>query len=176
MQRNKRIKIDALIKDEIEILRKLRNNPETNTFLTYNIPISDIEQEEWFKKISFDQSKMYLSIHNDKNIFIGIVRCDEWDKINRSIRVGIDIIPEFRNQGYAADTYDLLLDYLFNQLGIYRVWLLVLEFNTAAIHLYKKVGFIEEGKQRKAIFRNNVFNDYIMMSMLKDEYESKKSK
>jgi RimJ/RimL family protein N-acetyltransferase len=46
---------------------------------------------------------------------------------------------------------------------------MVLSFNDIALDLYMKMGFIEEGVQRQAIYRNGQYIDYIMMSLLKDE-------
>lgn len=174
MMIGKKIIIKPLQKKHLEKLRVLRNDPDTNYFLTSIVPINEDMQEEWFKKISLDNSKMYLAIENKSNVFLGVVRCDEWDKINQSIRVGVDIMPEFRRQGYATEAFKILLRFLFNELGLNRIWLLVLDYNKRALTLYKKLGFRIEGKQREAIFRNNKFNDYIMMSILKKEYEKRK--
>lgn len=176
MLKNKTIKISVLEKKHLERLRSLRNDPETSYFLTSVIPINEIMQINWFNNISVDTSKMYMIIEDKKGTFIGVVRCDEWDKINRSMRIGIDIVSKFRNKGFATQAYDLLFDFLFSNLGINRVWLLVVEYNKIAISFYKKLGFQIEGKQRQAIYRNNIFNDYIMMSILKAEYEAKKNK
>jgi RimJ/RimL family protein N-acetyltransferase len=52
-----------------------------------------------------------------------------------------------------------------------RLWLLVLENNKVALSLYRKAGFVEEGRQRKAIFRDGRYLDYLMMSILRSEYE-----
>ncbi len=171
MLTSKRITIKPLEKKHLEKLRLFRNSPDTNYFLTSILPINEAEQEEWFKKISLDSTQMYLEIDKKNGDFIGIIRCDQWDKINRSIRVGIDIIPEERLRGYANETYDLLLNYFFLNLGVHRVWLLVVDYNKPALSLYKKLGFKIEGKQRDAIFRNNTFHDYIMMSILKKEHD-----
>ncbi|MFC1711115.1 GNAT family N-acetyltransferase [Patescibacteria group bacterium] len=174
MLKGKRLNIRIIEKKDLESLRLLRNDSKTSYFLTSVIPISQPVQEQWLKKISTDDSRMYFVIKSIKNVFLGLVRCDEWDKINRSIRIGIDIVPKSRRKGYATEAYNLLLDYLFKDLGLNRVWLLVVGFNKPAIALYKKLNFKLEGKQRKAILRNGKFNDYLMMSMLKKEYEKRK--
>lgn len=173
MLKGKRITIKPLERKHLEELRKLRNDSETSLYLTSIIPINEHMQEEWFQRICLDGSKMYLAIENQKREFIGIVRCDEWDKINRSIRIGLDIVSKFRRQGYAMEAYNLLLNFLFHHLGLNRVWLLVVDYNKAAIELYEKLGFKIEGRQKEAIFRNNQFNDYIMMSLLKKDYEER---
>lgn len=173
MIKGKRIILKSLEKKHLDKLRVLRNDRETNYYLTSVIPINEEMQEDWFKRISLDPTKIYMAIEGMKGEFIGLVRNDEWDKINRSIRIGIDIAPEYRRQGYASEAYDLLFEFYFNNLGINRIWLLVVVYNKAAISLYEKLGFKIEGKQRQAIYRNNKFNDYIMMSILKNEYEKK---
>jgi RimJ/RimL family protein N-acetyltransferase len=51
-----------------------------------------------------------------------------------------------------------------------RLYLLVLESNTIARALYDKVGLKTEGIQRKAVYKNGKYEDYIMMSILQEEY------
>ncbi len=172
MLKNNQIIIKPLEKKHLGSLMNLRNDPEIRFYLTSILPINEHMQEEWFKTISLDDSKMYFAIENRKGEFLGLVRCDEWDKINRSIRIGVDIIPTQQRKGYSTAAYTLLFRYLFHDLGINRVWLLVTEYNKKALALYKKLHFVEEGKQRAAIFRKGKFHDYMMMSILKKEYDT----
>lgn len=171
MLKNDKIILNPVKKKHLNNLRSLRNSSETNYYLTSIIPVNEYQQEAWFKKISLDETKMCFAIENKNSQFIGFVRGDEWDRVNRSIRIGVDIVPEFRRKGFATNAYKLLLKYLFQDLGINRVWLLVVDYNEVAMSLYKKVGFRIEGKQREAVFRSGKFHTYIMMSILKSEYE-----
>jgi len=160
---------------DLENLRKLRNNfLNTSQYLTYPLPINEKNQLNWFESISISPDKMYFAIENEKNQFLGIIRNDEWDKINQSIRTGIDLVPEFRGKGLAYKTYLIFIEYLFNNVNINRIWLEVIDFNKHAISLYKKIGFIEEGRKRQAVYRNGKFCDYIVMSYLKKDYEKSK--
>lgn len=170
---NSTIRIIPLQKKYLEKLRQLRNDADTAYYLTSIIPVNEVAQLDWFKSISKDPTKLYMSILNKKNAFVGVVRMDEWDKVNRSIRIGIDIMPKMRKKGIATTAYSLLLSYLFKSLSVHRIWLLVVSYNNAALRLYKKIGFKEEGRMRDAIYRDNKFNDYILMSLLKTEYEKK---
>lgn len=170
MLSGKAIHLVPLKQKHLLSLMTLRNSEKTYPFLTSALPVNEAVQVEWFKKVSLDRTKMYFAIEDKNNTFIGFVRCDEWDRENGSIRVGIDIVPERRRQGYATDAYHTLLAYLFGQLRIHRVWLLVLETNTAALSLYKKIGFRKEGVLREAVFRDNRYCDYVSMSMLASEY------
>jgi diamine N-acetyltransferase len=169
--KNDTLTIRALEERDLEQFRTLRNDPDTAYFLTSVVPITSVKQQAWFQGVSKDDSRMYFAIEITDGTFVGLVRCDEWDKINQSIRIGVDIVSEKRRQGLATQVYTLLFDFLFHQLHIHRIWLFVLSYNTPALTLYKKLGFIEEGKQREAIFRDNTYHDYIMMSLLSHEYE-----
>lgn len=175
MIKSHRLTIKALKEKHLEDLRNLRNDPETNTYLTTNIPINEISQKEWFKKLCLDGSKMYMAIESPEDNFMGVVRVDEWDKVNRSVRIGIDIHKDFRGKGFATEAYKALFKYFFEDLSINRIWLEVVDYNSIAISLYNKLGFVKEGVMREAVFRNNKFHDYIIMSLLKTEYEKKYS-
>lgn len=177
MIQTKRLNIIPLETEHLESLRKLRNDPTTNHWLTDITPISAAEQQAWFEKISRDKSKMYLAIMvqwspanlsgMNEWVFAGVLRSDEWDRVNRSVRVGIDIVPKFRGKGYAAEAFSAFIDYLFKQQNMNKVWLLVAEPNEVARKLYKKLGFIEEGTQVDALFRDGKYHNYISMSILK---------
>lgn len=171
MLKSARFTILPLEKRHLEDLRQMRNDPQTYYFLTSILPITQLAQEKWYEKMSAGSTSLYFAIENPRKKFIGLVRTDEWDKLNRSVRIGIDIHKLHRRKGYAIEAYKILFKYFFYELDMHRIWLLVLDINKPAIHLYKKLGFIEEGQQREAIYRQGKFRNYIMMSLLKKEYE-----
>jgi diamine N-acetyltransferase len=130
-------------------------------------------QQEWFNSLQGDKKRQYYIFCTPEIPFLGIVRFDEIDWVNRSIRVGGDIMPEYQGQGYGTKLFQMIEKYCFDYLNMQRLWLLVIESNHAGQNLYRKAGFIEEGRQRKAIFRNGKFQDYIMMSLLIKEWKEK---
>lgn len=160
-----------LVEDkDLELIRALRNAPSTWEMLT-DVNFIDAEsQKQWFQRIRVAQDKRYYVIYDESHDFIGIVRTDEIDRQNRSMRIGADIATDLRGKGYGARTYQLLKKYCFDYLNMHRVWLAVLETNSVAINLYAKQGFKPEGRYREAIFRNGKYHDYIVMSLLEHEY------
>ena len=90
---------------------------------------------------------------------------------NRSARIGCDIVPELRGQRYGSRTFDLLLRYFFSYQNMHRLWLLVIDVNETAIHVYKSKGFVPEGVYREALFRDGQYHDYVLMSLLESEYQ-----
>jgi len=164
--------------DDLEQIRTLRNDPSTWVFLTSIGQISKLKQREWYQRINQDSSVAYYSLVEEykdfpvsyEGDFLGIIRMDEIDIHNRSIRVGADIIPDKRGKGWGTKAFQAILRFCFDQLGVHRIWLCVLEDNTIALKLYKSAGFTEEGRYRQAIWRDGKFKNYIIMSILEDEY------
>ena len=159
----------AIEERDLGFLAECRNDPSTWINLGTIDFVNKEKQLAWWKRSSLDKSQANFILYGD-GVSLGFVRTDEIDHIHRSIRVGGDIHPIYRGQGYGTKMYNLLFKYCFDYLNMNRVWLFVLDSNEAARTLYKKIGMVEEGRQREAIFRNGVYHDYIMMSILASEY------
>jgi len=161
----------TLEKNEIEWARELHNDPEVLTMLTDTTFINEAQQIKWYESLCASTRSMRLVIEY-KGEKIGLIRLDEIDHINQSICVGLDIAKGFRGYGHGKKSFEMLLKYVFHELNMNRAWLLVAEFNERAYKLYKSLGFTEEGRQRERLYRFGRYYDYIMMSILKKEYNT----
>jgi RimJ/RimL family protein N-acetyltransferase len=65
----------------------------------------------------------------------------------------------------------LLLRHGFETLNLNRIFLRVYSHNPRAIHVYQKVGFVEEGILRQAHFHNGDYKDVHIMSVLRSEWQ-----
>lgn len=169
------ISYDVMDERHNEWARGMHNSDETLFQLTDVEHITAAQQAEWCRSMMLSRTSKRYVVKAKKSgttfsDWVGIFRVDNIDHKNKSVMVGLDIDEKFRGKGLARPIYRLFLDYYFNQLGMNRVYLKVLETNSRAIHIYKELGFKEEGRDRQAIFRNGKFNDYICMSILKNEY------
>ena len=68
---------------------------------------------------------------------------------------------------------NLLLNFAFKDLNLHRVYLHVFATNSAAIRAYEKAGFVYEGKLRSAAHIDGAYVDVVIMSVLREEYESR---
>lgn len=164
----------ALEERDLEQVRALRNDPTTWIYLT-DVALLDSEtQRAWYKSLCGRADKKYFVLYDDQRDFLGIIRSDEMDRTNRSMRVGCDVVRELRGQGYGTKAFHLIKKYCFDYLNMHRLWLAVLDNNQVAIRLYEKHGFTVEGRYREAIFRDGRYHDYIIMSLLEKEYRNVK--
>jgi RimJ/RimL family protein N-acetyltransferase len=92
------------------------------------------------------------------------------DQHNRSSEFGIMIgDKDYWDQGYGTEAVRLLCQHGFKTLNLHRIYLRVFETNPRAIRAYEKCGFIHEGRQRQAEFRDGKYIDVIVMSLLSTE-------
>lgn len=167
---------------DLECVRELRNDPTTWMYLSDITQISMTQQEAWFKSLAESKNSAYFAVFKElqeypilyEGDFLGLIRFDQIDANNKSVRVGCDIVPKERGKGYGTKVFQAILSYCFDQWGMHRLWLCVLEDNKVAKKLYDNAGFEIEGHMRKAIWRDGKWKDYIVMSLLIEDYRGEK--
>jgi RimJ/RimL family protein N-acetyltransferase len=162
--------IRSLEERDLEAARSLRADPRVWMQLGDVSMISAATQQRWFQGLDGDGTRRYYALFAPEIAFAGIARMDEIDFVNRSVRIGGDVRPDLHGRGYGRRMLRLLIEYSFNHMNMHRVWLLVLESNERARALYAELGFLEEGRQREAIFRDGAYFDYVSMSLLRREW------
>lgn len=91
---------------------------------------------------------------------------------HRCAMLGISLADGFRGQGYGGEAINWALDWAFQHAGLHRVSLCAFSFNLNALKLYKKLGFVEEGREREALYHLRTWHDLIMFGMLEHEWEA----
>ena len=157
---------------DLEFLRLMHNDWTTLENLTDTSMVSELQQEDWFESVSRSKTSLRLLVENEGDP-IGCIRLDHIDHRNRSVQVGGDIASAFRGQGFGNKMFSGCLKYAFDILNMRRAYLSVLETNIIAYNMYTKHGFIEEGRQKEALYRLGRYYDYINMYLLESKYRGK---
>ncbi|MFB6816291.1 GNAT family N-acetyltransferase [Streptomyces sp. NPDC056347] len=87
----------------------------------------------------------------------------------RTAEFVIVLAPDERGKGHATESTRLTLDWAFHVAALRMVWLKVLEPNQAGIAAYKKAGFHESGRLRKAGFWLGEPVDELFMDALPED-------
>ena len=77
-----------------------------------------------------------------------------------------------RGQGLGREITGLVVAWGFDGLGLHRIELEVLAFNSRAIRCYLACGFRQEGVRREAELYPDGWKDLISMGVLRSEYEA----
>jgi RimJ/RimL family protein N-acetyltransferase len=89
---------------------------------------------------------------------------------HRSTVMGITIAKEHHGHGYGPEAIRWGVDWAFRMAGMHRVGLQVYEYNAKAYKLYKRLGFIEEGREREGCWYDGKWWDVISMGVLAHEW------
>jgi RimJ/RimL family protein N-acetyltransferase len=152
------------------------NDPEVTQGLSMRIPLSMDEEESWYEQVlkrpNEERPLCIEAKHEEDWKLIGNSGFFTVDWRNRSAEIGIFIgDKDYWNQGYGTEVVRLILEHGFSTLNLHRIFLRVIADNQRAIHVYEKIGFVHEGRQRQAEFHSGSYHDMLFMSMLRSEWE-----
>ena len=169
-----RLVLRPLEKEDLVHIRRWANDPEVRRLTGEVTPMTSTGAERFFEKVNSDPDRVWFVIvlKADGRVIgeAGLLRMfPAWRTTDLSIILGE---KDAWGQGYGTEAIRLLLDYAFGCLNFHRVAIGVVGFNTAALRFYEKVGFKREGVQRDGYFYNHRYHDFIMLSILEDEYIS----
>jgi RimJ/RimL family protein N-acetyltransferase len=125
------------------------------------------------KKAEENARLFYFTIRKrEDNRLVGFIRIELWDWNQRaaSLQLGIGDAAD-RGQGYGTQALRLMLRYAFDELNMRRISVRVPAYNTAALHLFEKAGFIVEVRRRQMIQRDGQRWDEICLGLLQEEWK-----
>ena len=141
-------------------------------------PLSPFSVKKQYESIEKDMAEgktmFYFTIRaraDDRLIGKAVVEWIEWTNGNGWLRLGIGA-AEDRRKGYGTQALRLLLRFAFAELNLFRVSALVPEYNEGAQRLFRKFGFVEEIRRRKALNRDGALWDLMSFGLLRSEWES----
>ena len=159
---------------DMKIVNKWRNDKKLIDALCASFRYINLEtDEEWFKAYMMhrmNEVRCGICLEETDEL-VGVISLVPIDWQNQKAYFQIMIGSKMhQGKGIGYESTKLMLDHAFYNLNINRVYLKVMEENVRAINLYKKVGFIEEGYEDEAIYKNGEFKKQICMRILKREY------
>lgn len=173
--RGTRVRLRAIRREDLETLRGYVNDPEVMQYSNRYQPISEQAQAEWYEGIARARDSVWFALED--------VRSGDAKLVGTCCLVGIDWVSrlaELRIRigdksawggGLGTEATQLLVRYAFKDLNLERVWLRVFETNPRAIRMYEKVGFVHEGRWRRASFIRGKMVDVLLMAALRDEWK-----
>jgi RimJ/RimL family protein N-acetyltransferase len=167
--------------------------PGTKVFLS---PISLEDAERYAQWLNDLETTRYLSlasaqisVHGEREALVGLAKGHNYaiveagtqelvgncglmdlEEASRTAEIGIFIGPAAaRGRGYGTEALRLLSDYAFNVLNLRSLMLRVYDYNGRGQASYRKVGFKEIGRRRKAHFYGGEYHDVVFMDLLAEE-------
>ncbi len=170
-----RVYLRPLEKEDMTFLRVWANDAEIRKLTGEVMPMSQTGADQFLERVKNDENRVWFVVvlrESDRIIGeAGLLRIFyPWRTADLTIILG----DRFQwGKGYGREAVHLLLDYAFGALGLHRIAIGVVGFNERALRFYEKVGFRREGIQRDGYYFNHQFSDFIMMSILENEYRER---
>jgi RimJ/RimL family protein N-acetyltransferase len=158
---------------DIDTLHDWHNTPELYDNLGGSFRyVSRRTEEEWLcKRVAASHLEVNLAIcRTTDSAHIGNIYLRDIDWVSRHGELHIFIgDARERGKGYGFAAMQLLIRHAFDNMGLRRIHLTLLEGNTAALRLYKKCGFQVEGTLRAHVFKKGHWNNMVLMGLCADD-------
>jgi diamine N-acetyltransferase len=167
-----RVYMRPLESEDLPHIRKWANDPEIRRLTGEVTPMSKSDANAFLEKVRSDENRVWFVValkENDRLIGeAGLLRMfHPWRTTDLTLIIGE---KDAWGKGYGTEAILLLLDYAFGCLSFHRVSVGVVGSNERAIRFYEKVGFRKEGIQRDGYYYDHTYSDFVMMSILEDEF------
>ncbi len=150
------------IKKEIILLEKT-----SKFFITSpNELPHDINLEKERIQESREKSNLF-AVYEVEGEVVGFMAFRRYDlsRLHHAGSLGMGIRNAYTNQGIGTKLLEYLINWAKKQEGLEKICLGVTSSNQRAIHVYKHIGFIEEGIQRKQVkYEDGTYGDDILMA------------
>jgi diamine N-acetyltransferase len=170
MLKIKNIELKPLSTKDTEFLLEMRNDLEIADNFFSDPPVYDYGHNRWLSGKNTDDLDFIIWYEGQRAGQISIT------KINyrhQKGEYGVMVHKDFRGKRIAYEASVLLLEYVFQNLPINKIYLEVFASNNRAIQLYEKIGFEKEGLFKDEFFKNGFFQDICRMCLLKSKWSEK---
>lgn len=135
--------------------------------------VSDITQEQATAWVSYHMKQDHSWFIDVKGVLSGqiFLHTLNQDDQRASLAMGLLRMSDL-GKGYGSRALHLLLGHAFDTLNLHRISLRVLAYNARAIAVYKKVGFIIEGRERQSARVGTSWHDDVMMGLLAPDWQA----
>jgi len=155
---------------DLGVVIKWVNDPDLRQFVSFFLPSTKKQEEEWFDKKREDE--IVLAIETKEGEFIGTIGLHKIDNRHRTATTGTLIGEKsFWGKGYGTDAKMILLNYAFNTLNLRKIKSQAYVTNQRSVNYSKKCGYKVEGTLKKDLFINGDYVDVVCLAVFRKSFK-----
>ncbi len=172
-----RVYLTGIRKDDIDHYQKWHTNTEFMRLKSGGIamPRTQEQIEKWVESIAKDEDTFRFGIRlreDDRLLGNGDIEIES--QFSHHGWLGIFIgDPDDWGKGYGTEAMNVLVRFGFMELNLHRMTLNVFAYNERGIKSYENVGFVHEGTNREALYRDGTYHDVHIMGILRRDWLNK---
>ncbi len=116
------------------------------------------------------ESRMMFSIDNFEGEHVGAINLNSFDNKNGTFSAGMRIYRPYRNRGYGQDALRITLRYAFFEMRLQKCNSGCVYGNKASQTMHEKLGFVVEGRIRRAVYMNGQYYDDLRLGLTIEEF------
>jgi len=165
----KNINLRALEPADLDFLFATENNEQFWNISSTQLPFSKYILQHYIKNAHQDiyEAKQYrFVICNTENMPVGMIDLFDFNPQHKRVGIGLIILPEHQNKGYASEALELVIDYAFSYLDVHQIYANITSNNLKSIALFEKNNFKQVGIKKDWLYSNSTFKDEILYQLI----------
>lgn len=134
----------AMEPEDLELLYTVENDSSIWDMGPTTMPYSRDVLRQYILSTTGDifiDKQVRLIVETADGTTVGIADINSFDAKHMRAEVGIVILPEYRNMGYATQAIQLLADYSLHTIHLHQLYAIVPSTNIASKKVFEKCGF-----------------------------------
>jgi UDP-4-amino-4,6-dideoxy-N-acetyl-beta-L-altrosamine N-acetyltransferase len=154
-----------------ERLRELRNMETVRRYSYTDHIISREEHAEWLESLKGDVRRLSMAVLLGGET-VGAVSLSNINERAKTADWSFYLGEDFQGKGLGSLVEYELLEFAFNERGLYKLNCEVLDTNPAVVTLHEKFGFVREGLRRQQAVKNGRRVDVHLLGLTKDRWSA----
>ncbi len=161
-----RVELRPLRAEDRDRLLGWRNSPEVAAYMYTDHPISPEEHARWFAGIEGDARRAYWIIEMDGEA-VGLANLYDIDRgAGRCAWAYYLAEPQVRGRGVGSFVEYAMIEKVFGEFGLHKLWCEVLASNEAVWKLHESFGFRQEARFRDHVLKAGARQDVLGLGLL----------
>lgn len=168
--KNDIITLRALEPEDLDFLFSTENDQSFWEVSSTQTPFSKYLLKQYLANAHqdiYEAKQLRLVIVNTKtNKNIGLIDLFDFSPQHQRAGIGILILQEYQNKGYAAEVLKVFINYAFKHLNLHQIYANIPSDNTNSIALFEKLKFEKIGTQKDWILSTGIFKDVYLYQVI----------
>lgn len=158
------------IEDAVFMLEWM-HDPNVNSNFKFDFASMTKEKVIDFINTSFNNETQHFAFVNENDEYLGTISLKHISYTDNNAEYAITTRTCAQGTGAAYKATMALLKYAFDELGLHRVYLNVLEENERANAFYKKCGFFYEGQFKEHLYLKGEYKNLNWYAITKEQWQ-----